>query len=327
MYDRQLMNGIHFYHNHLLFDQYGNNQDIRKDLFENNTSDVIIDIESIPEISHLDEVIIIPNNLEEPSKNLVIDINPLSKEKIDDIIIVVDEAPPATQEKVNDSVIINIYDEVQSALDTIPDEIKTTDQLSKILLDLKTYDSSLKILSNMFKILGMKEEFFVVKKIRGIEKYVQSMQTATSGKMTFDIAKLNASATQRKEWISSVFTVSGLLSDTLEFISKELKDGRFTDYIGNYGTSCEIISSVAINSSSSLKLLYKLSSLEANIKNQHIQNILILRSGLEAMREVTKMAVLLSGYSHPMIATTLAITGIVSGSAGLYLMFKTPTNI
>lgn len=315
------MNGIHFYHNYLLYDQYGNNQDIRKDLVENDTSDVIIDIESIPEISHLDEVIIIPNHLDEESKNLVIDFNPISKEKDDDVIIIMDAAP-APQKMETDSVIINVYDEVQSALNTIPNEIKTTDQLSKILFDLKTYDSSLKILSNMFKVLGMKEEFFVVKKIRGIEKYLQSMRTATSGKMTFDMNKLNASAAQRKEWISSVFTVSGLLSDTLEFISKELKDGRFTDYIGNYGTACEKISSVAINSSSSLKLLYKLSSLEANIKNQHIQNILVLRSGLEAMREVTKMAILLSGYSHPMITTTLAITGIVSGSAGLYLMFN-----
>jgi hypothetical protein len=316
------MNGIHFYHNHQLFDQYGNNQDIRKGLVENDPSDIVIDIESIPEIRNLDEVIIIPQKLEEEAKNSVIDFNPFSKEKNDDIIIVMDEPAPAAYDKENRSVIIDVYDEVQSALNTIPNEIKTTDQLSKILLNLKTYDSSLKILSNMFKILGMKEEFFVVKKIRGIEKYLQSMRTVVSGKTTFDISKLNASAFQRKEWISSVFTVSGLLSDTLEFVSKELKDGKFTDYIGNYGTTCERISSLAMNSSSSLKLLYKLSSLEANIKNQHIQTILVLRSGLEAIREVTKIAILLSGYSHPMIATTLAVTGIVSGSAGLYLMFN-----
>lgn len=299
------------------------------------SNDVVIDIETIEELKECKEIISIHQNSE--AKGKVIDLRShFEDEPNDDIIIIMEEDEGTEIEKGNqqdsceEHVALNMYAEMKSALKTIPVETGTTDKLSKIILDLKTYDSSLKILSNMFKTLTMKSEASLVKKVRGYVKYLQGVQSVKDGKLNFDINNLTESAVKRREGIGSVFTASDLLSNSLAFASEGLKSGIFTEYVSDYKENLEMIASLAGMPSTSLKLLYKLSSFHAALEGQakvdqakmHIQNVVVLRSGIEAMREVTKMALLLTGYSHPIIATTLAITGIATGAAGLYLTFN-----
>lgn len=292
-----------------------------------NLEEVIIqmDVEKFPELETCDEIITIPRNDRGEVSCSVIDLDKQLNTTSDILIINEQEQLKNLENSVLDMA------EINDSLTSSEVDAPTINKLKRMVLDFKTYDLSLKILSNTFKTLGMKEAALLTKQVRGVIKYIQAVELIKDGKINLDPSKFIYSAAARKEWVGSVFTSSGLLADTLTALSEGLKSGKFTEYVNDYKTNVEMISQAAGMPVASLKLFYKLFSFEAALDHKdqkpneatpHAQTIVILRSGLEAVREVTKMALLLTGYSHPAIFTTLAVAGIVTGSAGLYLLFN-----
>jgi|GEM_PF-3854274 len=203
-----------------------------------------------------------------------------------------------------------------------------SDNTTKFITELKTYDSSLKVICASFKLLGLKEEYEIVKEMRRVVKDILSIKMIKNGELNFDISNLD-NPRQRKAIASSLFSCVSLAANTkhyaLAFAPESLQESITDTVLETFD-----ILNMAV---SPLKLAYKLSSFDVALRDRlnfegsseelKLKNITLIKSGIEVGRELVKTGVLLTGVAYPAIPVGLAITGAVSGSMGLYLGYTT----
>lgn len=82
-------------------------------------------------------------------------------------------------------------------------------------------------------------------------------------------------------------------------------------------------------------MLAKMSGFEASVRDRmafkgsdeemSMKNYLVLRSGIEVVREVVKTGLYVIRMSNPMLDTAISVAGASSGVIGMYLTYQKPS--
>lgn len=266
-----------------------------------------------------------------PFKSIVIDLESgqvtyqkETKEKVNDCSHALKASEPGVYQK--------ILDLEEGGVIVLTSEDRDTDKdsegLHDFLLNLKTHDSALKVLSNGAKLYGDTERADKFKLLRRGVKYIAGCKTMSEEDLTFNPRALTSSYKKRKECLNAYYTAYSFGSDTLEAL---LKTGELIlpqNPVTEFASAAMPFISLPV---SAFKLASKLSSFETALYNRvgapdakdlTTKNVGLIRAGVEASRELVKMGVLVAGATNPLVVTGLAVTGVATGCVGLYLNYN-----
>jgi hypothetical protein len=191
--------------------------------------------------------------------------------------------------------------------------------------ELKTYDSALAVISSSCKLLGLKDEYELVKEMRDLVKYIISIKTVRNGEIDYNLAALVSNPRDRKKAVSSFYTTTSLVTNTVNYVLDIVPESIQENIPDIAFDALNIFNTVV----SPLKLAYKLSSLDValrerfnckgNSEERKLKNMILLKSGIDAGKELLKTGVLVTGASSSAIPIGLAAAGAISGGIGLYV--------
>lgn len=294
--------------------------------------------DDVPDFDHNEQLLY-------PPDAVIIDLDngTVSHRKIQGIadLKILDCAEPGVTQKITDiflsgnDVIFNIESSEEKKNNSDRFSVDSSDPTSEKMLDfiftLKTSDSALKVLSNGAKLCGQKGAVKKFKSLRDFVKYVSGCKTISEGKFTINPEGLLSSYKERKDCINSYFTLLGVGADSLEGVQNAgealLPENFISEYIG-YAVPYASLPLCALKTAS------KLSSFETALRDRlgakpngidlTTKNIILIRAGMEASRELAKIGVILTSATNPLLVTGIAVTGVVTGCIGLYLNYNAP---